>query len=347
GDGALANAALERLDVGLLALEIGLHGLIVHLDRQLDQLFARRLGGVGQLGRNIAIPELGAERLVLPDDGLVPDQVDDPGERRLGAHRQLNDQRNRPEAILDHLDAALEIGADAVHLVDETDARHAVFVGLAPYRLGLRLDAADAVEHRDRAVEHAQAALDFDGEVDVAGRVDDVDAVVLPEGRGRGRGDGDAALLLLLHPVHGRGAVMHLAHLVGAAGVIENPLGRRRLTGIDVGHDADISIALEGRGAGHDELYSLERVTSDNARRRGWLPPSGACLPASLRPSRDWRRRRAALPTGDRPWSLRAGRARSSPASGWPAPGPAPDAPRPGPDRWRRRRGATAPRCAA
>ena len=52
-----------------------------------------------------------------------------------------------------------------------------VLVGLAPHRLALRLDAVAAVEHRDRAVEDAQAALDLDREVDVAGRVDDVDAV--------------------------------------------------------------------------------------------------------------------------------------------------------------------------
>ena len=73
-----------------------------------------------------------------------------------------------------------EVGADAVHLVDEADAGHAVLVGLAPHRLGLGLDAGDAVEHGDGAVEHAQRALDLDGEVDVAGRVDDVDAVVVP-----------------------------------------------------------------------------------------------------------------------------------------------------------------------
>ena len=66
---------------------------------------------------------------------------------------------------------------DLVHLVHERDAGNAVLVGLAPHRLALRLDAVAAVEHRDRAVEHAQAALDLDGEVDVPGRVDDVDAV--------------------------------------------------------------------------------------------------------------------------------------------------------------------------
>ena len=100
-----------------------------------------------------------------------------------GADRQLHDRGDRVEAIADHVDAAIEVGADAVHLVDEADARHVVLVGLAPDGLGLRLDAGDRVEHRDRAVEDAQRALDLDGEVDVAGRVDDVDLVVVPHAR--------------------------------------------------------------------------------------------------------------------------------------------------------------------
>ena len=53
-----------------------------------------------------------------------------------------------------------------------------VLVHLPPHRLGLRLHAGDRAEQRHRAVEHAQRALDLDGEVDVAGRVDDVDAVL-------------------------------------------------------------------------------------------------------------------------------------------------------------------------
>jgi hypothetical protein len=32
----------------------------------------------------------------------------------------------------------------------------------------------------------------------------------------------------------------HLAHLVGAAGVVEDPLGRRGLARVDVGHDPDV-----------------------------------------------------------------------------------------------------------
>ena len=138
-----------------------------------------------------------------------------------------------------------EVRADAVHLVDERDPRHGVLVGLAPDGLGLRLDAGDGVEQRDRAVEDAQRALDLDGEVDVAGRVDDVDAVLAPLAGRRGGRDRDAALLLLLHPVHRGGALVDLADLVGPPRVIEDALGRRRLTGVDVRHDPDVPGLLE------------------------------------------------------------------------------------------------------
>ena len=77
----------------------------------------------------------------------------------------------------------VEVGADLVHLVDEADARNVVLVGLPPDLLGLRLDAFLAVEHGDGTVEHPQAALHLDGEVDVPGGVDDVDLVVFPERR--------------------------------------------------------------------------------------------------------------------------------------------------------------------
>ena len=167
-----------------------------------------------------------------------------PSKLVLGADRQLDRKRVGAEALADRAHRHLEVGAGAVHLVDEGDPRHVVLVGLAPDGLRLRLDAGDRVEDGDRAVEDAEAALDLDREVDVAGRVDDVDAVVLPLACGRGRGDRDPALLLLLHPVHHGGALVDLADLVGAAGVVEDALGRRRLTGVDVSHDPDVAGAL-------------------------------------------------------------------------------------------------------
>ena len=123
-------------------------------------------GGGERLGDGLLDPLLAHP--VLPDEGLHLEQVDHALELGLRADGQLDDRGQAVEAVLDHLDAPLEVRPDAVHLVHEADARHAVLVGLAPHRLGLGLDARDGVEDRDRAVEHAQRALDLDGEVDVA-----------------------------------------------------------------------------------------------------------------------------------------------------------------------------------
>ena len=166
-----------------------------------------------------------------------------------------------PSRLLNLLHHAQEIGAGAVHLVDERQPWHTVFVGLPPDGFGLRLDPAHRAEHRAGAIQHPQRALDLDGEIHVAGGVDDVDAMLvelaghaIPEAGGRGGGDGDAALLLLHHPVHGGGAIVHLAQLVRDARVEQDALGHGGLAGIDVGHDAEIAIALDGGFTCHDSV---------------------------------------------------------------------------------------------
>ena len=130
-------------------------------------------------------------------------------------------------------------------------------------------DTGDGVKDRDRAVEHTQRALDLDGEVDVPGCVDDVDPVALPLCRGRRRSDRDAALLLLLHPVHHRRALVHLADLVGAPGVVQDALGRRRLTGVDVRHDPDVPGVMEGELAWHGSGGSDRGRAGDVQRTAG------------------------------------------------------------------------------
>ena len=111
-------------------------------------------------------------------------------------------EENRPgicaELFAHRVDRHLEVGADAVHLINETDARDVVFVRLAPNCFRLRLNPCHGVEHGDRAIEHTQRAFDFRREIHVAWRVDDVhahfDAFVNLEDVG----------LRLLHPRAGR-----------------------------------------------------------------------------------------------------------------------------------------------
>src|SRR6201999_3753703 len=119
--------------------------------------------------------------------------VDNALEIGFAADRPGDDHRAGAQTVDHHVDATLEVGTGAVHLVDEADARHVILVGLAPHGFRLRLDTGNGVEHGHGTIQHAHRALDFNGEVDMAGGVDDVDAVVLPEAGRRRRSDGDAA----------------------------------------------------------------------------------------------------------------------------------------------------------
>ncbi len=107
-------------------------------------------------------------------------EVDDAPEVVLGAHGNLGGHGVGVQTVAHGLDGMEEVGTHAVVLVDEGDAGHAVTLGLAPHRLGLRLHAGNGVEHGDGAVENAQRTLDLSGEVHVAGGVDDLEAVSLP-----------------------------------------------------------------------------------------------------------------------------------------------------------------------
>lgn len=75
--------------------------------------------------------------------------------------------------------------------------------------------------------------------------VDDVDALVLPKAGGGRRSDGDAPLLLLRHPVHGRAALVHLADLVGLAGIEKDALGGGGLAGVNVRHDSNVAVVRQ------------------------------------------------------------------------------------------------------
>ncbi len=241
GDGGAAQGGAQLVGGDGLAVHVLAQQEVVALDDLLDHLLVVGVGEIGHVGGDGGGVVVGAHGLVAVGDGLHAEQVHDAAEAVLVADGDLDGDGGGVEAGADGAEGVGEVGAGAVHFVDEADAGDAVFVGLAPDGLGLGLDAVDAVEEGDGAVEHAQGALDLGGEVHVAGGVNDIDAEVFPEAGGGGAGDGDAALLLLRHPVHGGGALVHLADAVGDAGVEEDALRGGGLAGIDVGHDADVA----------------------------------------------------------------------------------------------------------
>ena len=113
-------------------------------------------------------------------------------------------------------------------------------------RQRLRFDALRRIDQQERALARGERPRDFVREVDVPGRVDQVEdvglpvlgGVVQPDGM---RLDGDAALALEVHRVEHLG--LHLAGLQ-RSGRLEKTIGQRRLAVIDVSDDGKISNSL-------------------------------------------------------------------------------------------------------
>ena len=252
-DGGLANAGLQLRLGRLGAFEVQVHDRVVGIGNRFDQRSCARSSPISsEVGRNLFNRVLRAHRFVVPQNRLHRHQVDDAGEFRLCANLDVDRHRARAETVDNRRCRIHGIRAGLVHLVDEANARHLVLISLAPHGLRLRLHTGNSVKAGHRAVEHTQRALHLSGKVHVARRIDDVDALVLPGAGRRGRRDRDAALLLLLHPVHGRGAFVHFADAVGDARIKQNALGRRRLTGVDVRHDPDVPATIaRGTSACH------------------------------------------------------------------------------------------------
>ena len=218
----------------------------------------------------------------------------------------MNSRRHSTSAVTDHINAIEKVSANFIHLVNENNARHRISVCLTPHCLGLRLNTSIGIQNTNSAVQNGQRTLNLDREINVAGCVDDVKAefcfffrramlsrwrgaIIGPEPHAGGcrRSNCNTPLLLLLHPVHGSITIMHFTNLVRPAGVIENTFSSSCFTCINVRHDAEITITFEGIFACHGSVSYLKRLTSDNARRRGWLLPSCACLHVSLQRCHD------------------------------------------------------------
>ena len=249
-DGAALDAALQGFDTDIALIEIFFHRRFINADNSIQQLLAIFGGLVSQIGGDRRFVILRAKLIAFPDQRLHLNQINNALEGIFNADRQL--QRNPIDAELfrQRFGGAIEIGAGTIELVDEDDARNIVTVSQAPIGLRLRLHAGDTFNDEDRAIKHAQGPVHFNVEVDMARRVDDVDAVVIPHGGHGGGGDGNPALTFLVHVIGGGIAFMHLTDLVGLAGVVQDAFCRGGLARVNMRGDADIADTIK-RGTRH------------------------------------------------------------------------------------------------
>src|SRR5205814_9278820 len=155
----------------------------------------------------------------------------------------------------------------------------------------LRLDTLDGVDHQQRTLAGGERAVHLVGKIDVAGRVDQVEDVVLAVARlvfeADGlRLDGDATLALDIHRIEH--LLDHLA-LFEPAGELDQPVGQGGLAVVDVGDDREIADVRYGRSRHGREITPLLRCGKDKGKdREGLLQQS--LIPANLwlSPPRPW-----------------------------------------------------------
>ena len=206
-----------------------------------------------------------------------------------------------PISSLDFARHALGLGARQVDLVqarDQLEARLDREVGVGDR---LRLDPLRGVDDQQRPLAGGQRARDLVGEVDVPGRVDQVQLVGLAVARGeehahRLRLDRDAALALEVHRVE-----QLRAHLARGDRVrqLEDAVGQRRLAVVDVGDDREVADVRLVHGPRHDRWWHRASTGgSRGAARSGALALSVRRIANSTRAFEVQPRLRAGLRAG-------------------------------------------------
>ena len=164
----------------------------------------------------------------------------------LAETRSVSDA-GMPEDGFDLGRAALGVGGREVDLVEHDHDLQVVLERQVGVGQGLGLDALGGVDEQHDALAGGQAAAHLVAEVDVAGRVDQVDRVALPVDPDVLGLDGDAALAFDVHRVE-----VLVAHVPGAhrTGQLEDAVGQRRLAVVDVGHDREVADLVRACGGG-------------------------------------------------------------------------------------------------
>ena len=145
--------------------------------------------------------------------------------------------------VLDLGRKALGVGAGEVELVEDGDNLQVMVDGLIGVGQCLGLDALGGIDQQEGPLAGGQAAGDLVAEIDMPGRVDELQGVVLP-GKPDVLGlDRDAPFPLQLH-----GVEVLLTHQtrVDRTRQLEDAVGQRRLAVVDVGHDGEGAEPVSG-----------------------------------------------------------------------------------------------------
>ena len=281
----LGECAFELGDGGHIAGEVALElGVVARHDLLQQRVVHRVLLGLDRRGEG---------RGVVLTTGLVlecglREHVGDAMQAAGFAQGQFQRRDAGAEGHAQLLEHALEAGAVLVLLVDEDHPRKAEGGSLAPQPFGLHFDAFHRAHHEHGEIGDRQRGIHLAVEVEVAGRVEQVDLVCVAvvggplEGRQRER-QRHVPLDALRLGVEQAGAIVDPAGTGYRTGTDQQRLCQGGLAGTAVAHQGDVADAI-GRVALH--CASQRSNTRDVAWGREY-PPSGVALqgPWTLLPS--------------------------------------------------------------
>ncbi len=147
-----------------------------------------------------------------------------------------------PRAVFHLADDDVGPGDRQVDLVEHRDDFQVVLHRQEGVGDGLGLHALEGIDQQNRPLAGGEAARHLVAEIDVAGRVDQVQfvflALVLVVDRDRVHADGDAAFAFEVHAVERLGLEVALGD---GAGLEQELVGQGALAVVDVGDDAEVA----------------------------------------------------------------------------------------------------------
>ncbi len=154
-DNTFAKGWYQFFKTNLFAFQKARHELFVLLHNHFNQSAAIFFGLVLHICGHVGFLNL-FSRFFSKNVCFLPQQIYHALETALHADRQLERIRLFRQSLVNGGDIFIKIRAGAIQFVDKTNARHVVFVRIAPVGFRLRFHARHAVKHHDRAIKNAQ-----------------------------------------------------------------------------------------------------------------------------------------------------------------------------------------------
>ena len=237
---AFAQAVENMFDRQRAFFEKFLKQRVVAFRHHFDERFVALLRGVGQVGGDFAFLALPVA-VVCVGVGLHADQVDHAFEFALGADGEMDREwrcGRRLIATFSRVRSKLERSRSSLLMMMARGSTNSS-VKVHTFSVWTSTPATPSTSTRAASAATRRAASVVDENVE-AGRVDQVDLLLVPLGGGNAGGDGDFALNLLFVEIGDGGALIDAGEAIGGAAGKQEAGDERRFSGMAVSYEADV-----------------------------------------------------------------------------------------------------------